>query len=224
MDMECIAHRGFAGVNPENTLVAVEAALEADADAIELDVRRCADELVVVHDETVDRVTDASGPVSAFTAAELAGLSVYGTDTGIPRLVDVCDAVSPDVRLNLEMKERDTAAEAVETAREHGCDLLVSSFLPGELAAIPDVPRAFLFEDDPERGIERARDLGCRAVHPHWRLCTRSFLADAHGAGLAVNPWTIDSHEIATRLADLGVDGLIADAPAYCDADGPHGF
>jgi len=74
--MRLIAHRGFLSVNPENTVAAVEAAA-AVADGIEIDVRRCGSgEPVVIHDETVDRVTDGRGAVDEHTVADLAALDV----------------------------------------------------------------------------------------------------------------------------------------------------
>jgi glycerophosphoryl diester phosphodiesterase len=216
--MECLAHRGFGGVNPENTVAAVEAAIAAGADGVELDVRRCGSgEPVVVHDETVDRVTGASGPVAAFSAGALADLSVLGSGEGIPTVERVCRVTPPSVRLNLELKERGLAAETAAIAREHDCDLLLSSRSAAALAEVRDVPRAYIFHDAPDLLLTEAGDLGCTAVHPHWHLCTPSFLATAHDRGFAVNAWTVTSQNIAVDLADVGVDGLITDAPTYCE-------
>jgi glycerophosphoryl diester phosphodiesterase len=217
--MECLAHRGFGGVNPENTLAAVEAAIAAGADGIELDVRRCGSgEPVVVHDETVDRVTSASGPVAEFSASELAALSVLGSGEGVPTVEAVCRATPPSVRLNLELKERGLAAEVVELARQHDCDLLVSSRSAAALAEIEGVPRGYIFHDAPDLLLKEAGDLGCTAVHPHWHLCTDSFLATARERGFAVNAWTVTSRAVAADLVVAGVDGLIADAPTYCQS------
>jgi len=215
--MDCIAHRGFGAVNPENTLAAVESAVAAGADTIELDIRRCGSgDLVVVHDETVDRVTGASGAVSELSAATLRGLSVLGSGEGVPGLGAVCRVTPPDVRLNLELKERGIAAETVETARQHGHEPIISSQSRAALTEVESVPRGYVFHDDPETGLRAATDLSCTAVHPHWQLCTESFLAAAREHGLAVRAWTVTTQAVATALADAGVDGLIADAPAYC--------
>ena len=111
--MRLIAHRGFAGVNPENTLTAVGEAATV-ADAVEVDIRRCATgELVVVHDETVDRVTDGEGPVADHSLAELRGLDVLGTGEGVPTLEAVLEAVPDGVGANVELKEPGTAADAL---------------------------------------------------------------------------------------------------------------
>jgi len=217
--MNCIAHRGFAAVNPENTLAAVEAAVAAGAAAVEVDIRRCGSgELVVIHDVDVGRVTGASGEVGSFSAAELAELSVLGSGEGVPTLGAVCRAVPPAVRLVLDLKERGIAVDAVETARSHDCALLVSSFSAAALAEVESVSRAYLFDDAPGPSIEAAVDLGCTAVHPHWQLCSRSVLATAREHGFEVNAWTVTSDSIAAALAAVEVDGLITDALTYCEA------
>jgi Glycerophosphoryl diester phosphodiesterase len=217
--MDCIAHRGFREVNPENTLAAVESAVAVGADAIELDIRRCGSgDLVVVHDETVDRVTGTSGPVSGLSAATLRELSVLDSGEGVPRLGAVCRATPPDVRLNLELKERDIAADAVETVRQHGHEPIISSQSTAALTEVESVPRGYVFHDEPETRLREATDLGCTAVHPHWHLCTDPFLAAARERDLAVRAWTVTEQTVATDLASAGVDGLIADAPAYCGA------
>jgi glycerophosphoryl diester phosphodiesterase len=217
--MDCIAHRGFGAVNPENTLAAVESAVAAGADTIELDIRRCgSDDLVVVHDETVDRVTGASGAVSELSAVTLQDLSVLDSGEGVPRLGAVCRATPPDVRLNLELKERGIATETVGTARQHGHEPILSSQSTAALAEVESVPRGYVFHDEPERNLRVAADLACTAVHPHWQLCTEPFLAAARERDLAVRAWTVTEQTVATDLTSAGVDGLIADAPAYCGA------
>ena len=239
--VECIAHRGFAAVEPENTVGAVRRAASAGADAVEVDVRRCGSgEVVVCHDPTVDRVTDGSGAVAHLDCAALAALDVLGSGEGIPTLERVVAALPDGVGLNVELKERGIAADVVADLAGLE-DWWLSSFDPGALAAArragvnagsstgptsrsasasasdPDaVPTALLVDADVEDPIARAVDLGCSAVHPHVDRCTPGFVAAAHEAGLAINAWTVRSERTARRVADAGVDGLIADAPAWC--------
>ncbi|MFB6147018.1 MAG: glycerophosphodiester phosphodiesterase [Halobacteriaceae archaeon] len=216
-----IAHRGFAAEHPENTLRAVRAAAEV-ADGVEVDVRRCGSgEPVVVHDATVDRVTDASGPVSSFDAADLAAVDVLGSGEGIPTLAAVADAVPADVTLHLELKEAGVAADAVAKVADRD-RVVVSSFDTGALAAArtaaSSVPRALLFDGRARRNLRRARDLDCAFVHVEQWLPLRSRLVGrAHRAGLDVNVWTVTSRRVAGLLARLGVDGLIADSPGVLD-------
>ena len=133
-----IAHRGFAGEQPENTLRAFRAAARS-AEMIELDVRRCeTGEVVVLHDERLDRVTDLRGPVAATPYDALADCDVLGSGEGIPRLVDVFGAVPPSIGVNVELKTAEVAADAVEIAGMAPHDVIVSSFLPEALRRAAD--------------------------------------------------------------------------------------
>jgi glycerophosphoryl diester phosphodiesterase len=222
--VNCIAHRGFAATNAENTLSAVRSAVERGVDGVEVDVRRCGSgELVVVHDPTVDRVTGATGAVADYSSGTLSALSVLGGD-GIPSLDAVCAAVPPSVTLHLELKETDIATDAVDVARRHDCSVVVSSLDSAVLGEIPRaggdpvVDTAVAFSEEPQRALETAREFDCTAVHPHWHLCTESFVGTAHEEGFGVNAWTVDSPELAATLADAGVDGVVVDAPEHCPA------
>lgn len=213
--MRLIAHRGFAGRHPENTLQAVREAVSL-ADAVEVDVRRCASgELVVIHDDTVDRVTDGSGPVAEHSLAELRALDVLETGEGVPTLAEVLDAVPPAVGVNAELKEDGLARDALELSGDAAPQVTISSFVEGELAVCrelaPDVPRAYLFADDPDRALDRAAALSCTYLHPAHAHCDERLVDRAHRAGMSVNAWTVDDEETAERLAEAGVDGVIAD-------------
>jgi glycerophosphoryl diester phosphodiesterase len=217
--MRCLAHRGFAGVAPENTLPAVNGAVAAGADGIEADVRRCGTgELVVVHDETVDRVTDGSGRVADHSLAELAALDVLGSGAGIPPLVDVLAAVPADTMLNVELKETGLVDDLAAAVGGADADVLVSSFEEAALEPVherTDLPTALL-RAEPGDAVDRAVSLGCRALHPYHSWCDDALVGTAHDAGLAVNAWTVQDDETADRLAEVGVDGLIADSPVLC--------
>ena len=113
---QVFAHRGGCALGPENTIAAFDIGLGTGADGIELDVHLSADGVVVVHhDETIDRTTDASGPIAARTAAELAqvdagyrftkdgGFPFRGQGPGIPTLEEVLRRY-PRVPIIVEMK------------------------------------------------------------------------------------------------------------------------
>lgn len=221
--MDLIAHRGFAAVNPENTISAVRRAA-GHADMIEVDVRRCGSgDLVVIHDETVDRVTNASGAVSTFDATELAALDVLGSGEGVPTLAAVLDVVPPDVGLNLELKEPDLASDVLAAVAGSGMEVLISSFLHDALAVCrdlaPDVPRATLFGENPTSSLDRAKALECVAVHPERQLA-QSVVEPAHEAGLRVNVWTLERPGEGAAFDALGIDGVIADRPEVIQAGG----
>lgn len=220
--MRCIAHRGFAGVYPENTIRAVEAAVEAGAGAVEVDVRRCGTgELVVIHDRTVDRVSDATGTVTDLSLDELQSLQVLHSHEGIPTLDSVYETVPAEIAINVELKERSIAGDALDIAERYDNSTLVSSFEEDalrEARAAGATSLAYLVARNTGGQIDRARRLATDAIHPRVELCSPTFVEAAHDAELAVNAWTVVSREAASTLARAGVDGLIADAPAYCSA------
>ena len=215
--MELIAHRGFAARHPENTLRAVRSAAER-ADWVEVDVRRSADgEPVVIHDATVDRVTDATGPVGDHAAAALAELSVRDSGEGVPTLRAVVDALPDGVGLNAELKTPVRAAlddlRALDRRR-----VLVSAFEASVLSDVAErsqFDRAYLVgpDENPTAAVETAAELGCAAVHPYHSLVDTPFVDRAHERDLAVNAWTVRERSTADRLRAAGVDGLIADHP-----------
>lgn len=169
-----IAHRGFARANPENTLPAIRAA-NPIADAIEVDVRACADGIVACHDPRVDRVTDATGRVREMTARELQDLSVQGSGAGVPTLEAVLEAVAEDVTLILDIKEPAVVRRVISLIQVINTSCVVSSFEKTALATAatvaPDIPRALILDADVESGVAMARSLECQAVHPELSLC-----------------------------------------------------
>lgn len=236
--MRLLAHRGFAGVAPENTLAAVRGAVDR-ADGIEVDVQPTRDGTpVVFHDHRLDDadgargITDATGAVWDATPDALADADVLGSGAGVPTLAAVADAVTGDTTLHVELKSPgcvttpgtdgppqsrwqpfvDSVAAAVADT-----PVVFSSFFDGALAAArdaaPGVPRAALCVDG-QRGLARAAAADCAALHPPVdRIEDTSLVARAHDAGLTVNAWTVDTWLDATRCRRAGVDGVLADYP-----------
>ncbi|CCQ32447.1 glycerophosphoryl diester phosphodiesterase [Halorhabdus tiamatea SARL4B] len=220
--MRCIAHRGFAGLYPENTLTAVRQAA-AQADMIEVDIRRCGSgELVVFHDETVDRLTDETGAVADHSADELAAMDVDGSGEGIPTLADVLDVVPSDVGLDLELKESGLI-EDVQTAVEGtDIDVWLSSFdtdVVATAAETTDWPVVLIVDDASEAAIERAAGIGCAGIAPHWRLIDFALIERAHRSNLSVYAWPINDIERAQSLRKMEVDGIVAEEPTACPGD-----
>ena len=141
-----MAHRGGRGLWPENTLYAFERAVELGVDVLEMDIHTTADGVpVVMHDDTVDRTTDGSGPIHSFTLEELKGLDAgydWSSDDGqtfpyrdqgitVPTLEEVFTAF-PDVSLNIEIKQEEPSMVApfCQLIRDHdlGDHVLVASF------------------------------------------------------------------------------------------------
>ncbi len=214
-----VGHRGCAGQYPENTVAAVTAAA-THVDAVEVDVRLCGTgEPVVFHDETLDRVTDGSGRVDEVPLGRLGELDVHGTDASIPSLAELLSAVSSlptDLPVNVELKTSAVASAAVDVRAEYEVDVIYSSFHDDALRELrradPDAPLAVLCGRDPDAGLDAAAAFDAPAIHPSMALVLETAVVRrAHDRGLAVNAWTASTAADAGRLADAGVDGVIAD-------------
>ncbi|WP_331233086.1 glycerophosphodiester phosphodiesterase [Natronorarus salvus] len=238
--MRLIAHRGFAGEHPENTLAAVRATARL-ADAIEIDVRRCGSgELVAFHDRNLSRLTGVRKPLAETPYDELGELSVLDSGEHVPRLEEVFEALSPDVEVIPELKEPGLLDDVVDLATRNGHDPLVSAADPGALSearsvdgeirralvvpgslpvqllepVVPGHPNWLYAREDVRRAIGLADRLGCEAIHPRLGLPLATDLVErAHGAGLRVEAWTATTEREFRRLRVAGVDGVIADRP-----------
>ncbi|XVH31948.1 glycerophosphodiester phosphodiesterase [Haloferacaceae archaeon DSL9] len=212
--VDIIAHRGCPAYAPENTITAVEAAAP-HVDMIEIDVRRCGSgELVVFHDEYLVRLTETHGAVSETDWQTLSAMTVGASESGIPLLSDLLDAVPDAVGVNVELKHDGMAADLRSIAADVGNEILVSSFHPSALSELEGAgfPLAYLFEDDGwEAALDRAADLDCAYVHPEYPLVDTDRVAAAHDRGLAVNTWTVPTAAEVERVRNAGVDGVIVD-------------
>jgi glycerophosphoryl diester phosphodiesterase len=237
------AHRGGRALGPENTVVAFDLGMAAGADGLEFDVHLAADgQVVVIHDPTLDRSTDAAGDVQAYTSVELAAVNAtprFGIDlelpwngrtAGLPTLDEVLRRYPP-ASLIIEMKgERAELGSAVVAAvRRAGASARVclGSFSSAVLAAA----RAA----GPEMATSASREEALRALQRSWiglspgrvvykafqvperagrlRVVSRRFLRAVHRAGCAVHVWTVNEEADMRRLFDWGVDGIITDRP-----------
>jgi glycerophosphoryl diester phosphodiesterase len=232
-----VAHRGFAAAHPENTLLAFRAALATGADALECDVRLSADGVpVVIHDATLDRTTDGTGPVARRSWRELARLDAgawFSTAAGgetIPRLSDLLALVrtaGTTVRLFVEVKDGEgerpgITAAVVAAIRATGmCErAALGSFRTDVLAAAaalaPDVERHQIVGGPP--ATWPVTPVPVRAVNADARHCDAATLARLHGRGLAVHVWTVNEPDGVTRFAAWGAEGIITDDPAMARA------
>jgi len=215
--MRLIADRGFGGMYPENTVRAVEESV-ALADAVAVDVRRCGSgELVVCHDETVDRITDGSGRVDVLSLADLSKLDVLGTGEGIPRLETVLDAVPRSVGVVLRLRETDLAADVIAAVAAFPVQVVVASHYPGELAAAraaeSGIPRGLSFDEerDPLDALSTAQGVDAAFLFVPASACTERLVNEAHRSAVSVNAYPVESRSEAERLEELGVDGVVAD-------------
>ena len=215
-DFLLIGHRGAAGLAPENTLASFAKAVALGVDGVELDVRLVEDELVVIHDERVDRTTDGSGLVGELSLAQLRRLDA-GAGERIPTLTEVLAAVPSRCLVNVELKGAGTAAPVARTLGGQRRPLLVSSFDHGELAQFhalcPDVPCAPLIGRW-QAGLERvAKSLDASAVNLADRLASAERVAKIASWGCRSLVYTVNDAQRAQRLKGMGVAGVFTDYP-----------
>jgi len=233
-----IAHRGYCACYPENTLASFRAAADAGAAMVELDVTLSRDrEVVVIHDDHVNRTTSGSGLVGEFTLAELKKLDAGSwfhprfSAERIPLLDEVMSALLPDTMINIEIKtsafEEVSREEAIENQvyrliRQHKAipSVLVSSFEMRFLERLrsldADVHLAWISETPIDRNtIQHMDSLKAYSWHPRERILTREQVDSIHDAGMRVFPWTANTRGTVARLMEMGVDGVITDDPVF---------
>lgn len=213
-----IAHRGASAVAPENTVEAFEAARRMGADWVELDVRRSADGVAVVHHDA--HLADGR-MIGDLAAVEL--------PDRVPSLAEALEACGP-MGVNIEIKNlpedpdfdgENLVADAVAglIAAYLGPErALVSSFnvdaADAVRAADPAVATAFLYGFlDPAQAVARAKAHRMAAIHPFDPCVDAALVRRAHDAGLAVNVWTVNDPDRMAELVAMGVDGIITDTP-----------
>lgn len=231
---QIFAHRGAKAVAPENTLPAFQRALAMGVAGIELDIHCSKDgKLMVIHDEALERTTNGSGKVGAYTAVELAKLDAGShfspafAGVGVPTLDEVFDLVGNHCRVNVEIKSDDpnggNQAEpliALIAARNLYDQVIVSSFNPPSLikmrALAPQIQLGLLYYLPLPAFLRQAwftPIIQPEALHPYHRLINTDLMTWARERNCAVNTWTVNDVAEARRLAELGVDVIMSDVP-----------
>jgi len=216
-----IGHRGAAGLAPENTLESFRIAAALGVDAVELDVHRVEDALVVLHDDTLDRTTSGRGPLAAQSLATLASLDAGGGQS-VPLLAEALAALPVEVGVNIELKGRGTAELAVPLAAAEigrGRDMLISSFDLDELglaaatAAATGLRIAPLFRRWPSSGWRTAQALGAWSVNLSLAAASKRLLGAARKRALRTLIYTVNDRPTADRLFAWGAAGVFTDFP-----------
>ena len=216
-----IGHRGASGLAPENTLAAFRLAAELGVDAVELDVHRLEGNLVVLHDDRLDRTTSGGGALATYSLAALRRLDA-GERQQVPLLEEVFRVLPAQVGINIELKGRNTAqlaaALAAREQAERGREVLISSFHREELrraAALygRELKLAPLFRRWPRDGWRFAAELGAWSVHLSLRIARQTRLMEARRRGLRVLVYTVNQKREADRMFRWGATGIFTDYP-----------
>lgn len=223
------AHRGASATHPENTLAAFAEASRLGVDRMEFDVRRTLDGgLFILHDPTIDRTTDGSGPILELTTCLVAGLDAGGwfaprfRGQRVPTFTEALAACPMVCNVNLYPGPDDLEAivdEVVAALADAG--RLADSYIAASAAVVDRVARVeprlerCLLEWAGEHDYpERSADRGCRILQPSNRVVTPEFIARAHALGQEVHPFFADDEGEMRRLIDCGVDGILTNQPA----------
>ncbi len=241
--LTAIAHRGGSTLRPENTLAAFDHAVALGADAVECDVHLSRDrEVVVIHDSTLERTTDATGAVAGMTAAQLArvdagfhfgpseGFLFRGHRIGVPTLHELLERYR-DVPIIVEIKGQDThaAERTVAVIREHDAvrRVIVGGFSQDVLDAVRrSCPELVTSASSPEARSALTRSyFWLPPAHAAFALFQmpfrlrgrqmfrRSFVRTARRARLPVQAWIVDDPDDMRQLIGWGVTGIISDRP-----------
>jgi glycerophosphoryl diester phosphodiesterase len=234
------AHRGGAGLWPENSLAAFRGAVALGVDALEFDVHLTADgEAVVIHDATLERTTTGQGAVRSATLAQIKRLRLIDrsgipTTEPVPTLAEVLDlarpttvAVLPEIKLDVARTPYPGVEERVlELLRVRGLvrRAVVQSFDDGTLRRVRErepgartmllVGRARGAQAaGPADIVRRAVDLGAGDLGIDHRLVDAPLIAAARAAGVRVSAWTVNAEDDLRRMRAVGVDLVMSDFP-----------
>ncbi|CAM3798970.1 glycerophosphodiester phosphodiesterase [Mesobacillus zeae] len=227
------AHRGFAASFPENTMKSFTEAQKAGADGIELDVQMTKDgELVVIHDEKVDRTTDGKGYVREYTASDLRKLDArykfqeLHKKEQIPFLEEVLNWLKGNSMVcNIELKNgvfpyKGMEEKVISLIRRNRLEnrIILSSFnhysLVHAFRLSPEIEIAPLLTDGIYMPWIYAESIRAKGFHPHHRTLHDSIISLSLKHGIEVRPYTVNNEHAMERFIKLRTSAIITDDPA----------
>lgn len=216
--MQKIGHRGAKGYVAENTLASFQKAIDLGCDGIELDVHLSLDgEIMVIHDETINRTTNGVGYVKDINTSEL-------KQFGIPTLEEVILLINKKCTINIEIKNPKATTKVVTLVEkyihenQYNCNqFLISSFDWDVLTQISQLNSnlliAVLTDENLENALAFATKIKAYSINPFFQLLDKEKVTLLQQNGFLVFPWTVnDAHEIEL-LKSFNVDGIISDFP-----------
>lgn len=227
-----IAHRGFSRKYPENTMLAFRKAVEAHCDAIELDVQMSRDgELMIFHDEELNRTTDGTGFLKDYSRSELLTLDagkLFLTReevTRIPTLEEYLTFISEtNIETVIELKNSviyypDMEEKIISMIRAFHLSerTILSSFNRESIrkchSLAPEIRTALITESWIYRAGALTKSLGASYYHPRHIFLTPWNLAEMRREGILVQPWTVNDGRRMKRLLKSHVHGIITNDP-----------
>ncbi len=222
--MLIIGHRGSAGTSPENTLASFEEAIRAGVKMIELDVHLCAGgELIVIHDEKVNRTTNGKGRVGNKTVAQLQKLDA-GQGEPLPTLRQVLQQVNRRAKINIELKGRHVAVPVYNLLEEfksrHGWktgDFCISSFDHDRLLRFRQWDKqtkiGILYNGKPKGFVVLAQRLQASSINIPLHVADEKTIAKIHTENLEAWVYTVNKPEDLLHMKKLGADAVFTNFP-----------
>ena len=228
--MRIIAHRGASFLEPENTLKAIERAIQMGVDFVEVDVRMSKDnKLVVMHDPDINRTTDGKGLVKDYTVQELKKFDAgyqnskfwsrkneifAGNGERIPTLDEVITCVKDRIGLVIEIKEPGTEGKVLEKVDENNLEnVILTSFYHKSIKNArkinPSVDTGIIFSGQPVDVNQMVSSAGANVIFPGYKYLDEDLVRQAHKNGISVYPWTVDDEGMFKKLVEMGVDGIV---------------
>ena len=237
-----IAHRGFSSENPENTIKSFQASVNAGFNYIELDIHLTADsEIVVMHDETVDRTTDGTGEIKDLSLEQIKKLdagSWFG-DTSlkeeVPTLEEVLIKFRNKVHIFIEIKSEEkelltslrNLLESLKWINDQDFDkseerlripgISIISFLPAPLILssqiFPELDHGLLITTASDDLIAWCVTHSMVGIFPYVGSINKNFIQKAHDSGLYVGAWGFENPKQLSAVNGLGLDGVTVDWP-----------
>jgi len=217
-------HRGAMGHETENTLASIKKGMELKADMLEIDVFKIkTGELVVFHDDDLDRITNAKGKIEEYTFEELRIVLVAGKHQ-IPTLQEVIETIDKKAVLNIELKGTNTATDTYRIIEEYkkkgwrNKDFFISSFRIGELQKMRSLSSELAiglltYEDPIETVIKTGKELKAQAINPYFKTLTAENVTIMKANNFKIYPWTVNEPADIKNLQQLKVSGIITDYP-----------
>lgn len=220
--MIIMAHRGAAGLAPENTFASIDAGLNSGADIIHIDVRLTRDDVpVLLHDSTLMRTHNFTANIEALTYASLKQLTKHLCP---PKLEMVMKRYFGKTLLNIELRSPSSGQIVAKLVQHYAGDdqalwdaVLISSFKTDELASVrrlsPQANVALLLDNNPFRFVVYHRSIQFTAVGFHRLHINPLALAIATKTGLFTYAYTVDRPQAIGHLETLGIEGVLTDFP-----------
>lgn len=218
-----IGHRGAMGHATENTLASVQKAMDLHVDMIEIDVFKIkSGEIIVFHDESLDRLTNTSGFIQDFTWQELSQIKLTSGDS-IPLLSEVISLVHGKCPINIELKGLETAKATIEIIQQSLNEtiftnhFLISSFHFNELEKVrkynQNISIGVLAEQFSDDLLAFAQEIYAFSIHLSYKILNENILQNIQNKGFKVFVYTVNEVNNIEKFKKMGVDGIFCNFP-----------